>query len=237
LGEPWAVPLAETRLDDYVENGQAGDDASDAVIWGGVVDAQSRYNLNNLVQNGEVKPEEVAVFDRLLGYLQLNPALAQATADLMAAAQAKSPASEGNTSGSLPMDIAYVDDLLAVPGFTPEILAKLRDYVVVLPGMRKVNVNTASAEVIAARVDTLSLSDAAALVASRENAWFRNTGDFTNSPLLQGKGLGSGEGQIDVYTDYFLVNGNVRLSRAGMEMQALIERTGLDPKVLWIREN
>ena len=43
---------------------------------------------------------------------------------------------------------------------------------------------------------------------------------------------------MDVKTGYFLVNGNVRLNRAGMQMQALIERNGtIAPKVIWIRES
>lgn len=244
LGEPWAVPLAETRLDQYVENGQADADAADAALSGSIVDAQSRFNLLNLVQNGTVDPGEVAAFARLLTYLQLNPALAQATADLMAAAQ-KQPTAAGNanqpqpastTSSAQAMDVHYVDDLLAVPGFTPEMLDKLKDYVVAIPksGGTQINVNTAPAEVLAARIDTLSLSDATAIVASRQSAWFRDVADFTQR--LQGKGLGSGNNRITVSTEYFLVNGNVRLNRAGMQMQALIERAGNNPRVLWIRE-
>ncbi|HJV53629.1 MAG TPA: type II secretion system minor pseudopilin GspK, partial [Noviherbaspirillum sp.] len=56
LGEPWAVPLAETRLDEYVENKDPSGDVPDASLSGGVVDAQSRFNLTNLAQNGKVNP-------------------------------------------------------------------------------------------------------------------------------------------------------------------------------------
>ncbi|HZW11764.1 MAG TPA: type II secretion system minor pseudopilin GspK [Noviherbaspirillum sp.] len=239
LGEPWAVPLAETRLDQYVENGSARGDVPDAALSGGIVDAQARYNLNNLCcdQAGAPKPAEVAVFGRLLTNARQNPALALATAELMASALRK-PSGEGNnTSAPQPMTIAHVDDLLAVPGFTPEILASIRDFVVVLPGSTAINVNTAPAEVLAARIDTLSLSDAAAIVASRENAWFRNHGEFAQRLQAQGKLLGSGTGMVDVKTSYFLINGNVRLNRAGMQMQALIDRSASNPKVLWIRED
>src|SRR3954467_8133404 len=54
LDEPWAVPLSETRLDQYVENGKADADAADASLSGTIVDAQSRYNLSNLSANGKV---------------------------------------------------------------------------------------------------------------------------------------------------------------------------------------
>lgn len=239
LGEPWAVPLAETRLDEYVENGRADTEASDAALSGGIVDAQSRYNLNNLVQNGAVDPKELAVFARLLTNLQLNPSLAQATANLMLASRPKTTTGTQATmdeSAPQPMPITHVDDLLAVPGFTPEILGKLRDYVVVLPKSTQINVNTAPAEVLAARIDTLSLSEAARVVAERRNTWIRTEQDFIDR-FTSEKGLGSGQGKISAKTEYFFVNGKVRLNRAGMDMQALIERQGNTLKVLWVRQN
>lgn len=239
LDEPWAVPLAETRLDQYVENSSPSSDVPDAALSGGIVDAQARFNLGNICcdQTGAPKPAEVAVLARLLTNTRQNPALAQAAADLMATAQRKPADGSSNAGTPQPMTIVHVDDLLAVPGFTPEILASIRDFLVVLPGSTPINVNTAPAEVLAARIDTLSLSDAAALVAARENAWFRNDGDFAQRLQAQGKQLGSGTGQVAVKTNYFLVNGNVRLNRAGMQMQALIDRSASNPKVLWIRED
>ena len=86
LDEPWAVSLAETRLDQYVENGQADGDIADATLSGSISDAQARYNLTNLCPNGVINPDEVAVFGRLLKNIGINPALAQESADMMAAA-------------------------------------------------------------------------------------------------------------------------------------------------------
>jgi general secretion pathway protein K len=240
LGEPWAVSLAETRLDQYVENGRADTDVPDAALSGGIVDAQSRYNLTNLCPDGTINKTEVAAFARLLSNVQQNPALAQATADLMASAQSKAATSSGGSntssqSGPQPMNILQMDDLLAVPGFTPEALAKLKDFIVVLPRPTAINVNTAPAEVLSARVDTLSLPEAAALVAGRENAYFKDISDFRD------RSQKPEAVQIAVITNYFLVNGNVRLNRAAMDMQALIERTGsggnVSTKVIWIRES
>ncbi|RJG04908.1 general secretion pathway protein GspK [Noviherbaspirillum cavernae] len=239
LGEPWAVTLAETRLDQYVENAGSSGDVPDAALSGSITDAQARLNLTNLCQGGKINPTEVEAFARLLTTLKQNPALAQATANLMASAQARTatgdstataPSAVGQSSPQ-PLNILQVDDLLAVPGFTPEALARIRDFIVVLPKATPVNVNTAPAEVLAARIDTLSLSEATALVAARNKAWFTDPSDFAQR---SGK---SGAGQIAVTTGYFLVNGNVRLNRAAMDMQSLIERSGTSTKVIWIREN
>jgi general secretion pathway protein K len=277
LGEPWAVPLAETRLDQYVDNARSETDVPDAVLSGGVTDAQARFNLTNLALGGTPDPQEVMAFGRLLTNVRQNPGLALATANLMASAQTRetrTPQGQGGTQqvqgaqgtqgtqgqstqqpqgtqgtqgtqtqgmqastasdGVKPIQILHVDDLLAVPGFTPEALTAIRDFVIVLPKPTKINVNTAPAEVLAARIDTLSLPEATALVAGRQNTYFRNIPiDFKER--LKGKQLP--EAQLGVSTEYFLVNGNVRLSRATMRMQALIERKDLNTRVVWIREN
>jgi len=239
LDEPWAVPLAETRLDQYVENGRADADTADATLSGSISDAQARYNLTNLCTNGTINPVEVAAFERMLNNAHLDPALAQATAVEMAAAQ-KNPAANAanpdNQSGPLPMNLTQVDDLLAVPGFTPEILDKLKNFVIFLPRATPVNVNTAPAEVLAARIKGLSLSDAALLVENRNNiASFNDRAGFAQQ--LPDKSILVSDNEVSVSTNYFLVNGKVRMSRAGLEVQALIERNVTDTKLIWIREH
>lgn len=237
LDEPWAIPLAETRLDQYVDNGLEDADIADAALSGGVSDAQARYNLTNLCPGGTIDPAEVAAFERLLGNTQMDPALAQATAEVMAASLKKPEATAANSGGQAvpqPVNLMQVDDLLAVPGFTPEMLDRLKDFVIFLPRAAPVNVNTAPAEVLAARISTLSLSDAAALVANRKTASYRDIADF--SLRLQGKPLSVPANKLSVMTNYFLVNGKVRMSRARLETQALIERNGSSTRLVWIRE-
>ena len=249
LDEPWATPLAETRLDQYVEKGHADTDIADATLSGSISDAQARYNLKNLCVNGTINPGEVAVFAKLLTIAHLNPALAQATADEMAVAQKLSLAEAQNpgtknpdtklnnqSADTLPMDLTQVEDLLAVPGFTPEMLAKLKDFVIFLQDPTPVNVNTASAEVLAAKVNGLTLEDARRLVESRnKTATFKDPADFSNRlPGTNHEIIGSG---ISVMTKYFLVNGKVRMNRVESEMQALIERNEqAATKLVWIRE-
>lgn len=237
LDEPWAVPLAETRLDQYIESSHSGTDIADASLSGGISDAQARYNLNNLCPDGIINPAEVAVFARLLGLEKLDPALAQATADVMAATLKKpESAAADNVEQSVPqpMKLAQLDDLLAVPGFTPEMLDRLKDVVIFLPRATPVNVNTAPATVLAAIIDTLSPADAASLVTSRDTATFRDLADFTHR--MPGKPLSASPGNASVMTNYFLVNGKVRMTRAELEIQALLERSGTVTRLIWIRE-
>lgn len=270
LGEPWSVPLEETRLDQFVDNNRGEEDASDASLSGNIVDAQSYLNLTNLCVGGVINKAQLTAFARLLTNLGLAPSLAEATATMMqtaqnasgqtpaaAAAAAATAAGAQVTNASLtpttsstavvtgalptsgsgataePLGLTQRDDLLSIPGFTPQILAKLKDYVVVLPTPTTVNVNTASAEVLSAIIPTLGLGDANGLVARR--TYFNDVADFMTK--LGGQSSVASPNNIDVKTSYFLVNGKVRLSRAALDVQSLIQRNGTNTAIIWTRQN
>lgn len=238
LDEPWAVPLAETRLDQYVESGRADTSMPDATLSGSIEDAQARYNLTNLCPDGIINPAEVAAFARLLSNAKLNPALAAAAAGAMEAAQKKSkatPADHDSLSGSQPINLTQLDDLLTMPDFSPRMLDTLKDFVTVLPRATPVNVNTAPPEILAARIEDLSPSDAIALVAKRSTASFRDLDDFAHR--LSGKSFSASPSEISVASDYFLVNGKARMNRAELKIQALVERNGANTRLVWIRES
>lgn len=246
LDEPWAVPLSNTRLDQYVENNRSGTDAGDATVSGYIEDAQARYNLANLATGGKVNAVEVAVLERLLSNARLDASLALPTAQ--AVADSQRPLSSGgsrrerrneqaaatpSTQGARSLALLQVEDLLAVKGYTVESVNKLRDFVIILPAATPVNVNTAPAEVLAARL-SMSDSEGRAVVTRRKNASFRDLADFNQRT----PGAGSvPQNALSVSTRYFLVNGMVSIDRAGLEVQALIERSGARTKLLWIRQH
>ena len=83
----------------------------------------------------------------------------------------------------------------------------------------------------------MSAADAAALVASRKNSSFKDVPDFI---ARMPKALSVPAGDISVSSEFFLVNGKVRMNRAALEAQALIKRENAAPygtAVIWIREN
>lgn len=245
LDEPWATPLANTRLDQYAEDGQTGSDAGDAVLSGNIVDAQGRYNLTNLCASGAVDPKELAVLTRLLSNLHLPSNLAKGIAGACVAPQpavAKPPPNQPgqpvvpvkvNDDTKLPL--LQVEDLLTLPNVTQQIVDKLKDFIVVLPVATPINVNTASVEVIAARFEEISLADAASLVAGRSRAYFKDAEDF--KARFFGTKLGTVDpSKADVATHYFLVNGKVRIGRAALNTLALIHREDTRTDVVWVRE-
>lgn len=225
LNEPWAVPLSDTRLDQYVEAGAQGDAAS-AVLSGSVTDAQARLNLTGLAWAGKVNPVEVTAFERLLSALRQDPSLATVTADALAASQQQ--------DGLRTLPFEQVNDLLAVKGFTPTALRALRDYVIFLPRPTPINVNTAPAEVLAAKLSPISVSQANTLVTARRNASFRDISDL--AARLPGTQQSLSATQVAVSTNFFLVNGRVTIRQAALQVQGLVERNGATTQLVWVRE-
>ncbi|WP_408380267.1 type II secretion system minor pseudopilin GspK [Paraburkholderia megapolitana] len=135
---------------------------------------------------------------------------------------------DSSDTGVPPLQMTSVDSLLDVPGFTSEQVARLRPFVTVLPTATPINMNTATAEVIAAVVPGMNLSNAQALVARRETVFFRNVGDVTLA--LQAAGVQNvliDPNQLDVNTSYFLVHGRVQHERAEVDRTTLVYRDSL----------
>jgi len=238
----WAQPLAETRLDQL---GETSPLAAQATMSGAMEDAQSRLNLRNLTDyNGAPDDAQHAVLARLCAELGLP----QATADLIAAYVMQSvpplsgfvPATGGQPAKqNALLPLVFPEDVARIPGIDPSVAPRLAPYVVVLDERTPVNFNTASAEVIAAEIEGLSLADARGLVADRDRNPFINVGDITNR--LRGRGSSFSPNDVTVTSRYFFVRGEIKLERADIRMEALVKRsqTGqLGPiDVMWDRES
>jgi len=255
----WNTPLAETRLDQYIERERVQGEIFDATLSGRIIDATSRYNLTNLANGPVISPEHVKIYKRLLANLQIDPALADRTAKAVADASppllapvgtppTPTPAPLVARTGS-PVALTQLDDLLAIPGYTVAIVDKLREFVIVLPppgtqgsvntqGALTVNVNTAPAEVISALIENFSVSQASALVARRKQAYYRQVSDFTGqlfgaTPILATS--------FEVKSEWFLVTSRVRLDRAALDAEALVYRELTAPNfktsTVWVRQN
>jgi len=242
LNGVWATPLEETRLDDYIERERAEAENFNATLSGKMIDAQSRYNLANLAQNHQPVQIQVKVFERLLTNLRLDPSLAQAVAMQVANAQTApqpqppQPPQPAQTSGPQPIDLLRVEDLLAVSGFTPQMVERLRDFVIILPERdTELNVNTVPAELLSALYERLSLSDAAAMVNTRQRVYYLNNGAFDATPQVSS--LKKPDVKYDVKSRYFLAYSRVRLDRAALDAQSLLVRAANGiTTVVWIRE-
>jgi general secretion pathway protein K len=214
-GEPWAVPLAETRVTDP-ESSQNDAAAPAAFISGRILDAQARFNLAGLTASGKVNKQEEIAFYRLTQTL----GLADDVAGAIVARMQLMPQ---------PDDYAALQREFSALNLAPAAaLDTLKPFVVILPTATPVNLNTASAEVLAACFDGVTLDQARALVKSRDQAVFNQASDATTR--LAGLGVDTAAtNSVAVSTSFFVVTGRVRFQRAEVDTTSLIERdaTGL----------
>lgn len=230
LGEAWATQLPPIEAEGYR-------------ISGRIEDQDGRFNLNNLVVNGQTDARQMEVFGRLLRVLRLSDGLAATLADWLDADDI--PKNEGSAESeyyaglSPPYQAANhplvsVNELLRVKGFDRNVLSTLLPFVTALPNRTAVNVNTARPEVLAALVPGLSLDEAYALVAKRERVYYRNVQDFQQ---LLPSGLTLPDGVATVSSQYFLVRANIRRERMSVGSQALYLRGGQNsPTLVWRAE-
>ena len=242
LGEPWAIPLAEARLSTFLaadSNNNGADDAGapDAFLSGQVEDATSRYNLRNILSaEGDLLPEELLVLRRLCEYVGLSPALADGLASAWRRATLATLAEDPTMLEKLggedarrqaPLQPRRIDDLTWL-GIDASTVERLRSVLTVMPLRTKVNVNTASREVLASVVDGLDLGRAARLVQARQRNPFKNLDDL-------GLVLGAGNWRFDrlaINSDFFEVRGRLRLEDNVIEQRHLVQRAGDEVKVL-----
>ena len=227
LGEAWAQELPPVESEGYE-------------ISGRMEELDGRFNLNNLVAGGSVNEPQLAVFRRLLALLRLPAELAWDVADWLDSDQ--EPVHEGSAESAYYLGLAQphpaadrplasVDELIRVRGVDKDILEQLRPYVAALPAGSKVNVNTATPEVLAALVEGMTLDEAHNLAARRARAWFRDVAEFERG-LPQGLAVGSGTAAVS--SAYFVVRARARRSRVAVGSRALFQRNGTGlPTILW----
>jgi general secretion pathway protein K len=223
LGEPWATPLAETRLSTFLatDSDNNVDVGPEVFLSGAIRDAQSRYNLRNLVDGqGKLLPAELHVLEVLCASAGVADGTAGVIAEGLRAAWAP-PASDGSGAGATlpPVRISQLT-WLGLDGATVQQLAP---YVDLLPRPTPVNLNTASREVLAAVIDGLDMGSAERLVQARQRRAFASLVEAT-AELPAGVKLDSA--RVAVRSSFFEVDGRLRLEDRVLEERSLVERRG-----------
>ena len=229
LGEPWAVPLAEARLSSFLaadrdNNSVAENDSLDAFLSGSIVDAQSRWNLRRLIDaEGKPAPAELKVLQRLCD----QGGATGDCANRIAGALAKAWPAAGSTSVAAiaPQRLSQ----LAWLGIDADTIKRLEPWVDVLPDPQaKVNVNTAPAEVIAAAVEGMTLGNAQRLVQDRQRTPLKDLASPTTLgyfPVVQVRPLAD---VLAVSTNFFIIQGRLRLEERVLEERSLVQRVQLE---------
>ncbi|MDP2371641.1 type II secretion system minor pseudopilin GspK [Rhodoferax sp.] len=237
LAEPWAVPLEEARLSTFLaadRDNQANVDelGEDAFLSGHITDLQSRLNVANLINNGQVEPIVRRQFTKLFTLLDLPQTELDRLAENLRVASDFSP--DNKSADAAPLRPQRVEELVWL-GLSPRSLAALAPYVTVLPTRTPVNINTASAEVLYASFETVDLIGAKRLVAARERSHFRTLADV-NAADGGVKGEPSAE-LFSVTTRFFEVRGQLRIGQTTVIERSLVQRdafpTTSSTRVVW----
>ena len=179
----WAQPLPPYLLADHSISIELRDEAS-------------RFNINNLYQNGAVDSAALAIFQRLLTQLNLEPDIAIAVLDYQDTdsdvyqdggdeSVVYSQQSSGSASKTLPNQaLVSVDQLQEIRGVNAEVLAALRPYITAVPYYVPINVNTASPVLLAALIDGATSQQMQGLVDMRAEQVLASIDDVWQLPML-----------------------------------------------------
>ena len=230
LGEPWALPVQESKLSTFLSQDQQWREGDAEVFLSGqIIDAQSRMNVMNLLDNGQISVPALQRFGRLFERLNLPLQELQTLSRQLqaAAAAAKSPAGSSASAPLMPQQTAQ----LAWLGLSPSTLTALENFITVLPEATPVNLNTAPAEVLMASVPGLDLAQARQSVALRERGHWASLDAAKQALGSAGQNLQAG--QHDVQSRYFEVTGRMRIDDVVRVEQLLVKRDGNQVNMVW----
>lgn len=205
-----------------------------AVLSGGVWDAQGRFNLNDLNQKAYQK-----IFTRLIETVDNNirPSEAERLTKAVVAylnrphskkvaTDKTNQAIDKNTTdktNKLPPNLfVSSSELRLVKGFGPNLYQRLSSFIIALPSETPLNINAIQAPVIASLSSNCDLYTAQSLVDNRRTQPYQRLNDFIRD-------LGAGDGQLptEVLTlnsEYFLIRSQVKIDSQAYRMQTLVYR-------------
>jgi general secretion pathway protein K len=195
-GELWAIALPPTQ----VEGG---------TIEGRITDLQAKFNLNSVIDAaGNRSDANVVICAAVFARAGLPVALAQRLADALdrdqitASGQSETQAWGGSMRNAR---LNVLADLLTLGGFTPSQLAALAPWVDVLPESTPLNVNTATAEMLAAALPNVTAEKWAKALTARQSKPFSSVNELGT---LVGDGLP--DTAFSVSAQYFEMNAKIQ---------------------------
>ncbi len=179
----WARPLPPYALGTHTITAELRDEGS-------------RFNINNLYNNGAVDVTALAVFQRLLTQLNLDPEIAIAVVDWQDTdsdvyndggneSTVYSQQNSINIDQSLPnQSFTTIEQLQDVRGVSAEVFATLQPFITAVPYQLPININTASPTLLAALIEGGSAAQMTSLVELREQNVLEAVDDLWQLPSL-----------------------------------------------------
>jgi general secretion pathway protein K len=175
LAEPWANPRLNFPLD---EGGE---------LRLRIEDLSGRFNLNSLAAGGEAADQALLRLRRLLQILQLSPAYADRLKDWIDGDQEPSGMAGAEDDQYLLLKPAYrtgvgriaeVSELRLLLGMSEADYRRLAPFVSALPSQVELNINTASAQVLACLGEGIPEAALKSAIEGRGRTGYRDPGAF-----------------------------------------------------------
>lgn len=202
-------------------------DGTDSALFSGrIEDEQAKFNLLRLVDGEQTQAKQIAQLEELLTWIDLPRSLAQSLAEQLSG-------SYQSSLNKAPQQIAgrRPTELIATAQLNVTQQERLNNYCTLLPPHSKLNINTAPAEVLAATIQGLSLTEAVSLVKERDQGnWFMSTSQFlhhlsdADNDTLK---------KVDIKSSWFLVHGEIQRGVTHVRQQALLHRQPNQTTVVW----
>lgn len=230
LGESWALPLVDSKVASFLKTSDVPDEIASVTVLGSLVDAQGAFNLRNLWSPDfkAINRAGVQSFESLLDALKLDRNLAQITAQSV-------------LDRGLPL--SSVDGLHVLPAYTNSVLSRLSPHLVMLPIATKININTATVEVLMAAIPNLSRSAADAFITQRNRAPLKSlegiVGELSKAGMSQNVAVNTD--LLDVKSQFWLLRTEIHMGTSIYVNFALIQRMsaaafgGNYTQVVWSR--
>jgi len=201
-------------------------------IQGQLIDLQSYFNINNLVQKDQPHKESIQIFEQLLTVLNLAPTLSAAFVDWLDTDQspysydgAEDPIYLLKTPAYRSAGRQFISptEIRSIAGITEDTYQTLFPFICTLPTPTPINVNTANQYILRAIAPPLSEAEALHLIADRETAYFNNLPNFLAHPSLINTQILSK--QLSVSSHYFLLITQVEIDHQIIHLNSLLHRT------------
>lgn len=229
LTETWAQPLPPLPV-------------PGGTVTGVMTDLNGRFNVNWLVTDGQADESRVDMLRRLLVALELNDALADTITDWIDSDSI--PRSNGAESAiyaertppyrSANRPMAHISELRLIAGVNDEIYRRLEPHLAAIPrnaNLRRINVNTATPEVLMALDSSINRAQAERLT-QNGSASFNTLEEFLNHPAMDGVVLPQAASLLSVTSSHFLARAVVVLDDIPRFYFILLERDGNSYHVL-----
>ncbi len=201
-----------------------------------IEDEQGKFNLNNLADGATPDPTSIAQFQQLLTLLGLEPKWADLMASWIAANNDSQPLPDGaGDSEYLSQTPPYrtaeepvtsVSELMALPGFGRARYERIAPYITALPPGTKINICTASGQLLDAISGKTEYStDTSALAQSRQqNGCFPTLSEF-NMSLSQAQ-VSQLASRIGTSSNYFRLRTFITIGTARFSLYSLLYSDG-----------